>query len=181
MSLLLRSEEAQQVNAKRKSPSLGRPSYYNADIGGNFEISEDFEAVLILLQPSIKQEILQVLNVQPPTSSRTVKRDQLLAECLEADDANLTAMHEELYGESQSIGNIISRLQSDPRFLEVSEVGMLIKDLQLNREESEVKRGRVFNDLVFNNLQRIRLNEEGASKRAQKQRESWKRVLVEYK
>ena len=173
----LKPEDAKRVSAKRKTP---RPSYFSAELGVWIEISEDFEAVLILLDSAKKQRLIQQLDSTESSDSAGDKRDTILVAALQQEATNAEAIIRETNQALSDAQNAVSVFASDPFFQSVAEVGMLNNDMQLSVDEILMTNQRAFhNGVIAKLLSEINAGKGQASAR-KAQKDSWRNIVSEY-
>ncbi len=148
MALQLENKELQQVQAKRKPV---RPSYYSADLGVDIEISEDFEAVLILLPSSAKQQVQQAINRRSQPDQAKRKRDTILKAALAVDLEVANAQIDEATSTLQQNDTVTNSLR-DPRFMSVPETKLLMDAVQASSDELLLQRQRAKHNGVMATL-----------------------------
>lgn len=148
MTIQLENKELQQVQAKRKPV---RPVYYSADLGVDIEISEDFEAVLILLPSSAKQQIQQAINRRSQPDAARKKRDTILKAALAVDLEVANAQIDEATATLQQNTTVTQTLK-DPRFLAVPETALLMDAVQASSDETLLQRQRAKHNGVMATL-----------------------------
>jgi hypothetical protein len=167
--------EAATVDAGRKK--TGRPSYYNADDKLETEISSDFEAVLILVPDSAREQARTKTSQQTPKNERQRKRDSVLRAALRVDGDNATAKYEEL---QDATSDLSSFKEQFGEYASVGEVGLLLRDAQLGEDEVVLAMERAKHQMVCVSVLAERLSNQGISEDLEKERKSWSAVLSEY-
>lgn len=115
-------------------------------------ISEDFEAVLILLPASARQKIIQQLDQSTTDGSDESLRDGILRGALETDAQNAKAAIDESDSALNDTQAAVETL-NDARFLAVGEVGMMRQDMQTRVDELVMARQRAFHEYVVAAMQ----------------------------
>lgn len=169
------SGDFQKVEAARKRN--GRPTYYSADQGTDVEISQDFEAALILIPASAKQECRQRFDAQDEQAERVQKRDGILKAALKVDAENAQDQLTELQEKITTLQSFKEKFQS---FAEVGEIGLLLRDAQLDMDELILAADRAKNRAVVAVALADRVDNGSISDALNKERQSWSRVLTEY-
>ncbi len=176
MPIKFRDEsEFAKVDAGRKR--AGRPSFFNADTGLDQEISADFEAVLILLPATTKAEARQKFDAQSQPVERIQKRDAVLAAALAIDAENATAQMSELQQEIEQLQNFKAAFS---KYAEVGEIGLLLRDAQLDMDETVARFEQAQNLKTVTNVLNEKLQNNGITDDLNQERQSWSRVLTEY-
>jgi hypothetical protein len=173
MALTLTDDQRQRVEAGRKAT---RPSYFNADNAADTVISEDFEAVMILLPSSSKMEIQQKMkSLTDPT-----KRDDVLKAALADEITAAEAVAAEAQEEYDKFTSFQKQFTDNPEFQKVGESAKLIRDAQLGSEELIVARERARHRSIVAKLQQERLELKGLTPDLSKEVKSWTRVITTY-
>lgn len=164
-----------KVEGLRRKPS--RPEYMSAGLRQRIEISEDFESVLILMPPSTREEARQHLRQQDEPVDRIKRRDAILGTALGIDIDNATAQDEEIQNSLQQFQTLIGKLNS---FGEVAETALLVRDLQIDKDEAILAGDRAKHRLIVSALIRDRIQTHSVAKEIDEERKSWSAVLGEY-
>ncbi len=168
------TDQAQKVATSRKTT---RPSYFDATLGQDTEISMDMEAALILIPNEARQEARQRIDHQTEQTDRTRKRDAVLGAALQVDFDNASAQIHELENKVTSLQNFTDKFA---KFASVGEIGTLLRDTQLGIDEFIMRADRAKNRQVMASLLRDRVRQNGISEELDQERKSWTRVLTEY-
>lgn len=169
------AEDFKKVEAARKKN--GRATYYNADLHQDIEIGEDLEAALILLPANAKQECRQRFDAQTEQSDRVQKRNSILKDALRTDLDNAQAQTSEL---QQKVTELQSFKEKFQTFAEVGEIGLILRDSQLDMDELVVAYDRAKNRAVVSGILLGRTDLATITPELDKERKSWTRVLAEY-
>jgi len=169
------SGEAQKVAAGRKKS--GRPTYYSADHRNEIEISEDFEAVLILVPAAAREQARVKLTTQTASVERQQQRDTVLKAALQKDFDNAAAQQQEL--ESVVTANQEFKDQF-AQYASVGEVGLLLRDAQIDTDEQLLAAERAKHRQVCVSVLLERISSGGVTEDIGRERESWSNVLTEY-
>ena len=127
----LTTEQQTLVNNNRKNPT---PSYYSAALKADTIISYDFEAYLILLSDSVKDQIISQLKSAKSSSTIRKDRDDLLTIAFTSELTDAQNRYNLLSTQLQSFTTFRNSLDVS-NFQTVSEIGTLINDLQLTLGE----------------------------------------------
>jgi len=164
--------EVQKVQA-----SVERPTYYSAILRQDIQISEDFEAFAILVEPDLREEIIDRLgqaNEGDPVRRRLYEE----AISFEQQDAQerLLVLERQVAGFGAFRQNVIaSPAGSSP------DIAPLIQDVQRNIGIVAEDRERMYHRLqVARVLESLNTRQEGGDN-IQKQRDSWEEVLSTYR
>jgi hypothetical protein len=168
------TSEYKKVEGAKKAT---RPSYYNADIQANIEISEDFEAALVLLPSSVREQARKRLDAQTPATDRMQKRNGILKAALQVEIENAAAQDDELQNSMTDLQEFKSKFSE---YAEVGEVGLLLRDAQIDMDEMIMASDRAKHRLVCASILSSRIETDGISPDLDKERKSWLNVLIAY-
>lgn len=131
MAVELSSDELAKVTNARVTP---RPNYYDAASLQDRQISEDFEAFLILQDPAVIEETLTWLTSAGDIAERRVDRNSVAFEALVVDIEDRQARQDEVSGLTSEFSDWRAAFQAG-KFNATSEVGLLIRDCMATAEE----------------------------------------------
>jgi hypothetical protein len=127
MALALTADEIKKVDENRQTPT---PTVFSAVTGTDVPISLDFEAYLILLSDSLKDEIIQQLKTVNQNNDTRKDRDELLSMALTSDIADAQNRFTLLESDLQTFTDFRDKISVEG-FEAVSEIGVVLDDLQI--------------------------------------------------
>lgn len=127
----LSGDERAKVDAGRLVP---RPEYFSADSIQQQQISEDFEAFILLQDPATIQATIDWLTKAGKVAELRLDRNSVAFEALVADIEDREAKQKEVVGLTSSFSAWRESFQAG-KFSDVSEVGLLIRDAMATAEE----------------------------------------------
>jgi len=178
MAVFLDEQQSRLVSSLRKPPA-NRPRYYNAGAKQKLQISEDFEAFLILQGKRGSKETLDWLKESNNLALADGDRDALLAALADNEQADAAATIRE-------IGPIVRRFERFrgtfvvKGFEAVGEVGQLLGDLQRPMLALQTISRRSVHRQVAGKLAKEFLLSNGITIDQQRQLQSWYTVLTAY-
>ncbi len=131
MAVDLTPEDRATVEGNRKSP---RPQYFSAAQSEQQQISEDFEAFIILQDKAVIEETLQWLGQAGGLMETRVDRNGVTLEAVAADIDDRSTRQSEVDDIVQGFTDWKAAFQAG-NFSDVSEVGLIIADAQATAEE----------------------------------------------
>jgi hypothetical protein len=132
MAVELSSDERAKVESNRLTD---RPSYYNAASASQVQISEDFEAFLILQDPVTLSSTLTVLTTAGLLGTLRLDRDAVAFEALLVDQQDRSDQQSEVATQT-SVVNAWRDLFLAGKFSDTPEVGLLIRDVIAQTDET---------------------------------------------
>jgi len=178
MSVILSNNQDRLVETQSKKTSQ-LPSYFSAGFGDNVQISRDFERFLILKSVDQKSKALNWLTQAKEFGVINSDRDALISSLIKNDrkDAILIGIEVNPFIDQFSrfrLGYVTSE------FVGVSEVGLMLADMQRPMGElNEISR-RSFQRQVVANVAFARLRLSGLTSNNLKQLNSWFTPLTAY-
>jgi len=177
MALTLTPDQSAKVDRNRKDPT---PTYYSATALADVVISPDFEAYLILLTDSVKDQIVQQFKNVKTTGSTRKDRDDLLSLALTSELADAQSKFD-LYNSSlQSFTTFRQNLAVDG-FETVVEIGTAITDLQITYGEDLLSLDRMQHLVTFLTLVKAAFNNGKVSADVLKEMDSFTTLVNSYK
>jgi hypothetical protein len=131
MAVKLTGDELAKVQTSRKSP---RPQYYDAAAKRKQQISSDFESFLILQDPATITATLTWLGTAGTLGEIQLDRDAVAFEALVADQDDTDTKIKELTTTTLAFNAWKDSFKAG-KFSDVSEVGLIIRDMQATAEE----------------------------------------------
>lgn len=131
MAVELDSDERAKVEAARLTP---RPSYYSASLLRETEISEDFEAFLILQDIATISATMTWLTTTGLLASNGLDRNALAYESVVSDQRDTSLQSDELQEKTVAFGAWRTAFQAG-KFSDTPEVSLVINDLQVMADE----------------------------------------------
>lgn len=174
----LTNEEAQTVRARRR-PSGDRPTYYNAGTDEDNEISEEFEAFLILLATGVKTEAVAWINAVANSLPEREDWNDLLMETIAQQAANATARLADINETFDGYEAFRTNFRADG-FEDVEEVGTLLEDLQIGMGELSGRERESTHLEVLSDLLQLRAESGNVSESRLQQLRSWITPLLTY-
>lgn len=168
--------DADKIKYGRKET---RPSYYNAATKEEKLISLDFEAYLILLPDSQKNEIITQLKKVKNEGNKRKDRDELLTLALTKDLSNANLLHTEAKNELASFTKFRDSLSIEG-YAEVTELGQMITNLQLTIDEDLHAYDRIEHLQILTEVMQLIFNKGKLSNDTLKELDSWVAVITEY-
>jgi hypothetical protein len=127
----LSSDERAKVEAARLVP---RPQYFNADSLQQTQISEDFEAFLVLQDPDTIESTIKWLTKAGEIGKKRLDRNSVAFEALVLDTEDREAKQSEVADLTESFNEWRADFQAG-KFSDTEEVGLLIRDAMATVEE----------------------------------------------
>ena len=175
----LTTQERKTVSTGRKVP---RPSYYSAQNKQNVEISEDFEAFLILVGSKKRHEAAKWISDIGDLAGSNDDRDGLLKEWLDNEQTTVDAVVDELETDLAAFDTWRKEfINDDPRFAAIPEVQQLIRDLQSQAESLFSTQRRMIHRAILLGQTETRLFNGGLRAGQMQQTISWVTPLTSYK
>ena len=175
--MALTQDQLDRVGRHRLDP---RPSYYNATIKGDVTISELFEAFLILLSDEVKDRMIDFLKSTKEDNTDRKDRDELLTLAMENDLEDSQAKVTLLEEEQQEFSDFRNELNIE-NFEEVSEVGVLLADLQTAMGEQLTFLDRMQHLNTYSLVLKEKFNSGKINEDLLTEMESWISVINRYK
>lgn len=147
MALTLTDQEAQVVQQKRKNVD-DLPTYFNADLQTNVQISRDFEAFLILAPDDLKTSAINWIKQATDLQKTNKDRDALSDLAIAQEILNATNKMNALDAVLGDFNDFRSSFQTDSTFADIPEVQQFLFDLQRVIEELVNSRDRAQFDSV---------------------------------
>lgn len=132
MAVELTPDERSRVENSRVAP---KPQFFNAATGNQQDISEDFESFIILQDKGVLQETIDWIKKSSEIMEGRVSRNAVAFEALVADQDDLSTRKSEIDDLAQAFNDWKASSFLSGKFSEVSEVGLIIADLQAVAEE----------------------------------------------
>lgn len=168
------TDQAQKVQTARKT---NRPTYFDATLGKDVEISSDMEAALILIPASARQEARQRIDEQTQQTDRAKKRDAVLTAALKIDFDNASAQIKELEDKVTSLQGFNAKFAT---YASVAEIGTLLRDAALGMDELVMAADRAKHRQVCASILTDKVQQGGITEALDNERKSWTRVLSSY-
>jgi hypothetical protein len=145
IDVVLTPEDQAKVEANQKSDDK-LPSYYNADIKQDAQISRDFEAFLILSPTALKTSALSWIQKAKALNRANQLRDELTQLSINQELKNAQAKIAAYDLQLQYFSDFRKNFQSQTAFAGVAEVQKFLSDLQRVIGELVVARERAYFD-----------------------------------
>jgi len=129
----LTNEEAQTVRDSRREPGE-RPVYFNSGSGEDEEISEQFEAFLILLSSGVKTEAVTWINAVASLMPDRDDWNDVLIETVEQQIANAQTLNDAINTTYEGYESFRTNFRIDG-FEDITEIGLMLDDLQVGMGE----------------------------------------------
>jgi hypothetical protein len=126
MAVELTNDELAKVGTTRKAE---RPNYFNAELSAEITISEDFEAFLILQEPATLSSTLAVIPLVGLLYTNDLAKTGVMLEFLITDEEDRSNQQSEIESLTDAF-NTWKGLFEGGKFSDVSEVGLVIRDIQ---------------------------------------------------
>jgi len=175
MAVELDSDERARVEAARLPD---RPEYYNAESLQDTTISEDFEAFLILQDPVTIGATLGWLTTTSLLAELALDRKAVAFEALLVEQADTTDRLDELQLSTASFNLWRASFQAG-KFSEASEVGLLVRDLQVQAGELFSQEARTIHRQAIVNRERQRQRQSIGNAQL-RELQSWPTPLLSY-
>ena len=174
----LTNEEAETVRARRREDGE-RPTYYNSGSGQDTEISEQFEAFLILLAQGVKTEAVTWINAIANLMPDREEWNEVLLETIEQQIANARTLNDDVNTTYEGYESFRTNFRIDG-FEDIQEVGLFLDDLQVGMGELN-ERARTTKHLeVLSSILNVRASSEDFSDERLRQLRSWITPLMTY-
>lgn len=175
MAVELTNDERAKVEVARLAP---RPEFFNAESVQKVQISADFEAFLILQDEDTIQAAIDWLTDTNDLAESRIDRDAVAFEALVSDINDRETKQSEVSDLTSTFNEWREKFQAG-KFSDVSEVGLIIRDMQATAEELFVLEERMSHlEAVQNRVgDRIR---SGISKAQLRELQSWPTPLLAY-
>lgn len=171
----LSDDELAKVETTRKSQ---RPTYYDASAQVEKEISADFEAFLILQDPATISATLTMIPLVGLLYTNDLARAGVMMEYLIRDEADRNFQQQEAEGFTNPF-NVWRGLFQGGKFSDVSEVGLLIRDIQATAGPVFAAEDRLFHLENVQIFEGTRLR-QGVSDAQLRELQSWPTPLLAY-
>ena len=129
--MALTSDQLKKIDNNRQEE---RPYYYNSSLDKEFQISSDFEAYLILLENSVKNDIVKYLQKTKLDGNKRKDRDEILAIAIQNELDNANTLYNAYQTELSSFSTFRDSINVEG-FEQVAEIGLILDDLQFNIDE----------------------------------------------
>ena len=156
-----------------------KPQWYNAAAGEKVDISDEFEAFLILQGRPRNGETVDWLQNASDYSIEDSDRDALISYALEAEKADAEQAVKELEPVTEKFNKFRERYNMTG-FEEVVEAGQLLSDLQRPMNEIITLGARHAHRVQFAKVLENRLKNNGLTSDQSKQLNSWFEPLTTY-
>lgn len=176
MAISLDVDQAKLVQTKKKPV---RPKYYNAEIKSKVEISEDFEAFLILLGRKKTKDTIKWLTQATKFAVYDGDRDALISQLINNDIVDSSHRYIELRPIVRSFETFRTGFNISG-FEGVPECGLLLSDLQLAMSEIKVTGDRLMHQQLWGNLLLNNMISKGMTKDRTRELKSWSSPLSAY-
>lgn len=131
MALNLTAAELQEVSQRRKTE---RPSYYNAALDRDIQISEDFEAFLILTPTVQKKQAVSWIGQTATLKQRQYDIDLLMLESIQKESESAQAAKAELDAQLATF-QLFRESLSTGKFATIPELSTMLRDLQFGLDD----------------------------------------------
>ena len=175
--MALTTEQSKKVDRNRKDPT---PTYYSADAKKDVPISSDFEAYLILLSDSLKEEIVSQFKAVKKDGSTRKDRDELLAMAMSSEIKDAQTKYDALNANLKSFTDFRNKLETN-EFSAVVEIGIVLNDLQITFGEDLLSLDRMQHLVTFTTLAQTAFNEGKVSEDILKEIDSFTTLVNSYK
>ena len=172
-------ENQANIVATKRLQANKRPKYYNAQRGAKLPISEDFEAFLILQGKTRNKEALDWLNQANGYAIADADRDALIDKALDNELVEAQIAKAELGPISDRFSRFRERFQLKG-FEGVAEAGQFFADVQRPMGEIMSLTSRHQHRIIYANLLKSYLLDNGVTRDQQKQISSWNEPLTSY-
>lgn len=177
MAVTLTSEQRDVVTPARKNP---RPNYFNGTTGTQTEITQDFEAFLILRGKNANATTVDWLSKSVEFFQTVSKRDGLLNEFLTYDAQDVAAVLAEVTEELEEFNTFRENFEAGA-FSEAPETSLLLGDMQKLADEIFTTQERAVHLSTIHAYIRERsIVTQGLSTSDQRQIQSWIEPLLAY-
>ena len=175
MAVELDSDERARVEVARLTP---RPNYYSASLLRETQISEDFEAFLILQNAATISATMTWLATAGLMASRELDRNALAFEALLSDRDDTDQQLDNIEERTALFGTWRTAFQAG-KFSDTPEVSLVINDLQVMADELFAYRDRLVHRRQVNRRIEARLAQSVSSPQL-RQLQSWPTPLLTY-
>jgi len=172
-------ENQAKIVATKKLAASKRPKFYDAKKGTKVQISEDFEAFLILQGRTRNKEALDWLNQANGYAIADADRDALIDKALDNELTEAQIAKAELSPIAEQFNRFRERFQIKG-FEGVAEAGQFFADVQRPMGEIVSLMSRHNHRVVYATLLKSYLLDNGVSMDQQKQISSWNDPLTSY-
>jgi len=157
-----------------------RPTYWDSVTGLDTQISLDFEAALIMVGSSTREDARSRLSQQDKQTDRQKSRDAILKVMLTAEGDIATKQVEELNSQIGKFETFKQKFIATEELRQVPETARLVGDTQLGIDEMVMLSERAQHRGVVAAVVAARLEKHGVTDERDRQRKSWTRVLAAY-
>lgn len=178
MAVILDEGQTRMVATKRMKPG-SRPTYYDAVAKGKREISEDFEAFLVLLNNTRSKMALEWLQESGEYAVQDADRDSLLNSACDNEIEDAEASYKEI----QPIVDRFSTFREAfllTGFEAVPEVGLILADIQRPMAQIMSIASRLKYRMLSATLIQETLKTDGITPEMNRQIDSWAGPLTAY-
>lgn len=169
--------ERNSVDAKHKETP---PTYYDANLGADVPIGDDFEAFLIVVGDQQRQSAIDWLKDIKSLQAEDAQRDGILNEWLDSEVSSVTNARISLDLDLKTYSEWQDSFVSDPKFAAIPELQQLLRDLRAPAASLFSLQRRLEHRRVLLGLVRQRLVNGGLRAGQLRQTISWLRPLKAY-
>jgi len=173
---VLTDEQQRQVARRRKST---RPAYWSASAGAFSEISQDFEAYIILLQQGLRAKLGTVLKNSTDLATRQKDRDELLAEVIQAEINDSKKTVDELDNTLSAYSSFEQEVGFSA-WADVPEVSLMAQDIRRGVREINMARRQAVHDYIVASIAKRSLEQGIVTENVKQQMRSWSIPLGSY-
>ncbi len=174
----LTNSEAQTVRSRRREDGE-RPTYYNSGTGTETEISDQFEAFLILLSTGVKTEAVTWINAIANLMPDREEWSEALLETIQQQVSNAQLLADDIGTTYSGYEQFRTNFRIDG-FEDIVEIGLMLDDLQIGMGELN-DRARTAKHLeVISGLLEVRSDSETFDDSRLQQLRSWVTPLMTY-
>lgn len=174
----LTNAEAEQVRSQRREPG-DRPTYFNSGSGENAEISEQFEAFLILLSQGVKTEAVTWINAIANLIPDREEWNEVLLETIAQQIANAETLNSDVNETYSGYEAFRTNFRIDG-FEDITEIGMLLDDLQVGMGSLNERSRNAKHLEVISSLLDLRAQDTSYNSDRLRQLRSWVTPLMTY-
>lgn len=177
MALTLTTEEQEKVNSNRKEE---KPTYYSSAFKKDIEISDDYEAFLILADSSTRISMQSLINDSSTFKDENAERDELLEKALDLDESDATGALTEIQATLTQFNTLRDKITIENKFSNITEIGLILSDLQRSIGELTSLQDRLQHASIMGGINRIKVNQDFTTEDDAKQLKSWLNSLQAY-
>ena len=179
LSITLTEEELTKVESKQKNIEK-LPSFFDAGLRANVQISRDFEAFLILSEDPLKTSAIDWIKKAVTIQKVNKDRDDLVALALTQEKANSDLKIAALDQKLTDFNTFRTTFQANPEFAGVPELQRFLFDLQRVVEELASARDRAQFDGTTSQVIQRGNDRLAVSDQEIEELQSWTGVLSAY-